>query len=175
MSAAPVRGAPRLGLRFGLAFPLVAASLLGALLFVGPVVATRERVVDGTVTAATVLMPLVGYEVRRDARDPRVLRAADGHGVRIAPECDGLPAVLIFLAAVAVSPVPWRRRVLFGSLGSLALLLLNQVRIGHLLWLSDRAPDAFHDAHEAWWPTGLVAAAGLLYLVWARCSAGART
>ena len=121
--------------------------------------------------ASVLLMPLVGYEVRRDARDARVLRAADGHGVRIAPECDGMPPVLLFLAAVLVSPVPWRRRLLFGALGSLGILLLNQVRIGHLLWLSDRSPDVFHDAHEAWWPTGLVAAAGVMFLLWARRNA----
>jgi len=174
VSEAPARAGPRVALRFGLGLPLVAASMIGAMLYLGPVVAARDRLLDGTVTAATVLMPLVGYEVRRDARDARVLRAADGHGVRIAPECDGLPAVVLFLAAVVVSPVAWRRRLGFGVLGTLALLLLNQVRIGHLLWLSDRAPDVFHDAHEAWWPAGLVAAGGLMFLLWARRNAGAR-
>ena len=154
--AAPRR--PRLLLRFGVALPVLA----GALLWAAEAAATA--------VAAGHLLPLAGYDVRREGR---ILRAADGHGVKVGIDCDAVPVALLFLAAVAVSPVPWRRRVLFAPAGIAALFLLNQARIGHLLWISNRDPAAFHAAHEAWWPAGLVLAAGAMFLVWARREARA--
>ena len=154
--AAPRR--PRLLLRFGVALPVLAGALLWA------------AEAAPAAVAAGHLLPLAGYDVRREGR---ILRAADGHGVKVGIDCDAVPVALLFLAAVAVSPVPWRRRVLFAPAGIAALFLLNQARIGHLLWISNRDPAAFHAAHEAWWPAGLVLAAGAMFLVWARREARA--
>ncbi len=166
--AAPRR--PRLLLRFGVALPVLAGALLWAAEAAPGAVDLRESVADATAVAAGHLLPLAGYDVRREGR---ILRAADGHGVKVGIDCDAVPVALLFLAAVAVSPVPWRRRVLFAPAGIAALFLLNQARIGHLLWISNRDPAAFHAAHEAWWPAGLVLAAGAMFLVWARREARA--
>ncbi len=128
----------------------------------------RVAVADGTAVAAAKLLPLVGYAVHPDPADRSVLRAADGHGVRVGTDCDGLSVLILFVSAVAVSPVPLGKRALFAVLGAIGILLANQVRIGHLLWLSNRDPDAFRTAHETWWPAGLLGAAALAFLLWAR-------
>ena len=155
-------------LRFGVGFPLLVAAALLAASYLEPVRRAREAWIDGVAAVADASFGVAGYPVRRDGRDRRILRAADGHGVRLAKDCDGLPPILIFLAAVAVSPVAGRRRLAFATLGTAVLYAANLVRIGHLLWLSDRDPEAFRAAHEGGWPAGLLALAGALYLVWAR-------
>ena len=161
------RGGRGLALRFGLAFPLLAGGLLVAATFAGPVLRLRESLVDATLWVSARLFPLLGWAVRPDARDARVLRAPDGHGVRLAPECDGLVPVLLLTAAALVTPTRWSRRLGFAAAGSTALLLLNQARIAHLLSISDRDPDGFRFAHESAWPAGLTVAALALYALWA--------
>jgi exosortase/archaeosortase family protein len=167
-SEASPAGRRRLALRFGVLFPLLAGGLLLAATFLPWASAARERLADGVAATAGVLFPLVGYEVRRDGPRGRILRAADGHGVKVGTECDALAPMLILAAAVAVSPVAWRRKATFLVPGLVGIALLNQVRIGHLLWLSQENPDLFRRAHESWWPAGLVLAAAGLFLVWAR-------
>jgi exosortase/archaeosortase family protein len=170
---APGDGAPRprLLLRFGLLFPLIAGGTLLAVSYVPFLERARDGASEAVLATSAALFPLVGYDVRRDPAKPRVLRAADGHGVTIAQECDALPPLVLFLAAVLVSPVAGRKRLVFGLAGAAAIFLLNQVRVGHLLWLSQEDPDAFRTAHEAWWPAGLVLFAGGMFLVWARRNA----
>lgn len=166
MSFAP--GRRGLALRFCVALPLVAGGALVVASYVDVARRARDAWIDGIAAVADAGFDAVGYPVRRDGPDRRILRAADGHGVRLAKDCDGVPTMLVFVAAVAVSPVAARRRVAFALAGAAVLYLANLARIGHLLWLSDRAPETFRAAHEGGWPAALLLLASAMYLLWAR-------
>jgi exosortase/archaeosortase family protein len=153
-----------LALRFGVLFPVLAAALLSAAAWLPWIRPARDALVRGTAATAGALLPLTGWAVERDGLR---LRAEGGRGVLVARDCDALAAMLLFVAAVAVTPAPIGRRVVFAASGVLCLFLLNQARIGHLLWLSGGDVDGFRRAHEAWWPAALFLAAGGLFLLFA--------
>lgn len=153
-----------LALRFGVALPLLAGSLIAAFAYVGLLQPVRDGVVRATAASAGALLPLVGFEVQRSGH---TLRADGERAVQVVKDCDGLPSMLLLLAAIAVTPTTWRRKVAFGAIGVVALFVVNQVRVGHLLHLSAGNQEAFRNAHETWWPAGLVLFAGALFLLWA--------
>jgi exosortase/archaeosortase family protein len=95
------------------------------------------------------------------------LSAADG-GLVVRPGCEGLDLLLLWIAAITVSPFGWRAKLLGWTVGSGLVFGLNQLRLISLFTLYRHRPDWFGDAHGLWWPLLLVAAVFMLYLLWQR-------
>jgi exosortase/archaeosortase family protein len=153
-----------LALRFGLAFPALSGGLLAAAAWLPWLRPARDALVVATAGAAGHLLPLLGWDVTRDGTR---LLAPGGHGVEVVRDCDALSPMLVLLAALAVTPAPRAARFGFALFGMASLFLLNQVRIGHLLWLSAGDVETFRRAHEVYWPAGLLVFAGGLFLLFA--------
>jgi exosortase/archaeosortase family protein len=80
--------------------------------------------------------------------------------------CDGFEVMSLFVAAMLVADVTWRRGLLFLGAGCVAVWMLNQLRIAALYW-AFRYERAWFDAiHTAWGPLVLILAVAAIY-AWA--------
>ncbi len=61
--------------------------------------------------------------------------------------CNGLEAVLIYLAGVFAYPAKTRQKILYAIVGTLVLEILNILRIGLLAWTIEHYPKHFELMH----------------------------
>src|SRR5882672_5208221 len=74
----------------------------------------------------------------------RVLRSvASGFAVSIEAGCNGVEATLVLFAAMIAFPAPWRHKLAGIVIGSLAVQLLNIVRVISLFYLGQWSFDVF--------------------------------
>ena len=85
--------------------------------------------------------------------------------------CEGIDAMLMLLAAVAVLPAPWSARLWGAALGLPIVYLANQLRIVALVWARVEAPALFDIGHGLLGPLGVIAVAALFFAWWARRAA----
>lgn len=90
--------------------------------------------------------------------------------VEIKSGCDGLQASAFFVFAVLTSPVSvrLRSRIVPMIIGTMALLLLNLVRIISLYYIGIFSPRAFDIMHMDVWQAVFVFLPLLLWVIWAR-------
>ena len=113
---------------------------------------------------AAALLRLLGFDVQA----AHSVIASRQFAVQIREGCDAVEPIAFFVFAVAVAPVPWRRRLSGMATGSVALLGLNLVRIASLYGVGLWNPRAFQRLHvEIWQPLFLLAAI-TTWLLWAR-------
>lgn len=77
--------------------------------------------------------------------------------------CDGFEVMTLFIAAMLVSNVSWRRGALGLLFGCIAIWLLNLLRILALYASVRYAPDWFDPVHTIWGPLVLVGLIAALY------------
>lgn len=125
-----------------------------------------ERFVIDTLTVRTAAAlidggwPAIGVV----ADGPR-LRARGG-GLNVLNGCEGVDIACLLVAAMLVTPIPWRRRAL-GLLAGLPLVfVLNQVRVVALFHAYRQDRDTFDLLHGGVAPLLMVLAVGLFFLLW---------
>jgi exosortase H (IPTLxxWG-CTERM-specific) len=87
--------------------------------------------------------------------------------VNIRNGCNGIEAMLIFLAAVLAFPAPWRSRLTGLALGILAIQLVNLVRVVALFLTGVYFPKLFDTSHTVIWQTVVILSGVLLWIYWA--------
>ena len=87
--------------------------------------------------------------------------------VNIRNGCNGVEAMLIFLAAVLAFPAPWRARLLGLGLGIAALQVVNLVRVVALFLTGVYWPRIFDASHTVIWQTVVILCGVLLWIFWA--------
>jgi len=80
--------------------------------------------------------------------------------------CNGLEAILVFVAGVLAFPASWRARLLGVVLGVVAVQLLNIVRVVSLYYVGVWRPEWFTTAHVLVWQTIVILFAVVLWLFW---------
>ena len=80
--------------------------------------------------------------------------------------CDGFEVMSLFVAAVLVADVSWRRGLLALALGCATVWMLNQARIVALYWTFRHEREWFDAVHTVWGPLLLIAAVVAVY-AWA--------
>ncbi len=80
--------------------------------------------------------------------------------------CDGFEVMSLFVAAVLVADVSWRRGLLALAVGCAAVWVLNQARIVALYWTFRHEREWFDSVHTVWGPLLLIAAVVAVY-AWA--------
>lgn len=80
--------------------------------------------------------------------------------------CDGFEVASLFVAAMLVAEVSWRRGVVALVLGCLAVWALNQLRIAALYGAFRYRADWFDPLHTVWGPLVLIVAVAAIY-AWA--------
>jgi exosortase/archaeosortase family protein len=96
----------------------------------------------------------------------RHLLIAGGWRISVLNGCEGVDAMLLLLAAIAVAPAGWRDKLWGAGLGLPLVYLANQARIVALVWARLDAPAAFAVGHGLLGPLAVTVAAGLYFLWW---------
>lgn len=89
-------------------------------------------------------------------------------GIRIVPGCDGMEALALFGSAVLASPVPWVSRLSFLAVGTVALLVVNTIRIASIFIIALKNEELADYLHWNIWPGVLIVSVLVCWLVWAR-------
>jgi exosortase H (IPTLxxWG-CTERM-specific) len=87
--------------------------------------------------------------------------------VNIRNGCNGVEAMLIFLAAVLAFPASWKSRLKGLGLGILAIQLVNLVRVVALFLTGVYFPKIFDTSHTVIWQTVVILFGVLLWIFWA--------
>jgi exosortase H (IPTLxxWG-CTERM-specific) len=87
--------------------------------------------------------------------------------VNIRNGCNGVEAMLIFLAAVLAFPASWRSRLAGLGLGILAIQVVNLVRVVALFLTGIYFPKIFDTSHTVIWQTIVILFGVVLWIFWA--------
>lgn len=122
-----------------------------------------EPFTGGVARVSGATLDLLGQDVRMQGTIIRGRRFA----VNIRNGCNGIEAMLIFLAAVLAFPAPWRARLLGLVLGAMAIQAVNLVRVVALYLTGAYFPSWFDASHTVVWQTVVILFSVLLWIVWA--------
>ncbi len=84
--------------------------------------------------------------------------------------CNGLEAILLFMAAVLAYPSSWRLKIIGIIVGSTILQILNILRIALLAWVLEYHPQNFALMHEYVTQSIMIALAFILFLFYLQVS-----
>lgn len=126
-----------------------------------------EPFTAGIAKVSGVTLDLLGQNVRMQGTIIRSPRFA----VNIRNGCNGVEAMLIFLAAVLAFPTSWRWRLLGLAFGLVAIQLVNLIRVVALFLTGAYMPSLFDASHTVIWQTVVILASVLLWIFWANRSA----
>ncbi len=100
--------------------------------------------------------------------------ASPRFAVTIYNGCNGLITTLIFVAGVLAFPARWLHKAIGVVAGSLAIQLLNLVRIVSLYYIGALVPRYFSESHIFIWQTIVILTGVALWLLWAHRFGGIR-
>lgn len=113
--------------------------------------------------ASGAVLGVVGQPVEREGTILRNARFA----VNIRNGCNGVEAMLIFLAAVLAFPASWKSRLAGLGLGILAIQLVNLLRVVALFLTGVYFPRIFDTSHTVIWQTIVILFGVMLWIFWA--------
>jgi exosortase H (IPTLxxWG-CTERM-specific) len=87
--------------------------------------------------------------------------------VNIRNGCNGVEALLIFLAAVLAFPASWREKLTGLALGAVAIQAVNLVRVVALFLTGAYYPKLFDTSHTVVWQTIVILCSVLFWIFWA--------
>jgi len=122
-----------------------------------------EPFTAGIARASGATLGLLGQNVTMEGTMIRSSRFA----VNIRNGCNGVEAMLIFLAAVLAFPASWKSRLTGLALGILAIQLVNLVRVVALFLTGVYFPRIFDTSHTVIWQTVVILFGVLLWIFWA--------
>ncbi len=122
-----------------------------------------EPFTGGIATASTGVLQVLGQGVTQHGsmiKGPRF-------SVNIKNGCNGVEAMLIFLAAVLSFPAPWKFKAGGLALGIVAIQAINLIRVVALYLTGVYFPKVFNASHTVVWQTVVILASVLLWIFWA--------
>lgn len=122
-----------------------------------------EPLTAGIARVSGGILDLIGQNVTMHGTVIRSPRFA----VNIRNGCNGVEAMLIFLAAVLAFPASWKSRLTGLGLGILAIQLVNLVRVVALFLTGVYFPKIFDTSHTVIWQTLVILFGVLLWIFWA--------
>ena len=87
--------------------------------------------------------------------------------VNIRNGCNGVEAMLIFLAAVLAFPASWKSRLTGLGLGIVAIQVVNLIRVVVLFLTGVYFPRIFDTSHTVIWQTIVILFGVMLWIFWA--------
>jgi exosortase H (IPTLxxWG-CTERM-specific) len=122
-----------------------------------------EPVTGAIATTSRALLNLFGQQVVQTGTTLTSPRFA----VNIRNGCNGVEALIIFVAAVLSFPATWRSRALGLGLGTVAIEVVNLIRVVALFLTGAYVPKLFESSHTVIWQTIVILCAVLLWIFWA--------
>ncbi len=148
-------------------FLVLFALILGASFALISVNWVNDHVIEpftgGIATASAGVLQLVGQPVTQQG----TLIQGKRFSVNIKNGCNGVEAMLIFLAAVLAFPAPWKSKLAGLVLGIVAIQLVNLIRVVALYLTGVYFPKVFNASHTVIWQTIVILASVLLWIFWA--------
>lgn len=80
--------------------------------------------------------------------------------------CNGVEAVILLAAAIFAFPATLRSRLIGISIASVAIELVNLVRLSSLFWLGEHYRRIFDSFHVAVWQSLVILAAISIFILW---------
>lgn len=154
--------------------PIIRVIVFGLILIVlfaaellGPV--QTHVVMPFTDLVARISAGIVQLFDQRVAAHGIVIRSlTNGAAVAIQPGCNGVEAVICLTAAILAFPAPWLHKLLGLVSGSVAIQLLNIVRIISLFYLLQWDRAVFEWAHLYLWQALIILDAMIIFILWLR-------
>lgn len=150
-----------------LTFLILFAVLLGGSFTLISVNWVNDNVIEpftgGIARVSGATLDLLGQDVRMQGTIIRGSRFA----VNIRNGCNGVEAMLIFLAAVLAFPAPWRARLRGLAIGVVAIQAVNLVRVVALFLTGAYFPAWFDASHTVVWQTVVILFSVVLWILWA--------
>ena len=80
--------------------------------------------------------------------------------------CNGVEATILLVAAILAFPATLRSRLIGLTIASIAIELLNIVRLSSLFWLGEHYRQVFDLFHVAVWQSLIILAAISMFVLW---------
>ena len=154
---------PQLGLRFAIAYLVIASILFSIYGFPFELFGARSDWLSGyldwyaRLAGAALRCFESGVAVTGNRIDGR-------YSLQIVRNCDAIEVNILFASAVLAFPAAWPRRVLALLCGLFVLVVLNIARICALYFVGVHHPEWFALAHEEILPLVLIAVTALSFL-----------
>jgi exosortase H (IPTLxxWG-CTERM-specific) len=87
--------------------------------------------------------------------------------VNIQNGCNGIEALIIYVAAVLAFPAPWKSKAIGLVFGFVAIQIVNLIRVVALFLTGVYLPKLFDSSHTVIWQTIVILAGVLLWILWA--------
>lgn len=126
----------------------------------------RPNLIDATAHATAALLTVLDAGAHTEG--PVVVSRYGS--VLIIYECTGIFPIVIVMSAVLAFPCGWRWKLLGLSLGVSIMLVLNQVRILSLVYLTYLNAEMMERVHHIVWPTFIIFSTAVLFVIWARAA-----
>lgn len=114
---------------------------------------------------------LSGWVVHRFGYDDMEVRGralvSDRGSISVERGCDAAAPIALFVSAVLASPAPFLSRLSAAAVGTLLLLIINQIRIISLFLTNVYWKKAFDIMHLDVWQAAFILLAILLWALWA--------
>ena len=114
------------------------------------------------VDISTWLIRLIGIEVTAQGAFLHLQSAI----MEVKFGCNGLEAILLYVAAVLAFPASWRERVIGIVVGSTVLQILNIMRIAWLAWVLEYQRGMFAIMHEYITQSIMIALAFIIFIIY---------
>ena len=164
-SPSPAKSPKKSGIRFLVTFILVA--MVGFAIEVTPWFDTHvitPLIAGITFMAGSVIQAFGGVALLSG----NVIRHTGGFAIAVANGCSGIEAVILLSAAVLAFPAPWRSRLWGLTLGTLAVMSINLLRVISLYYLGQYSREWFDWAHLYAWDILIMLDVLMVFLVWIR-------
>jgi len=114
------------------------------------------------VEISTWLIKLIGINVSAQG----AFLSLNGVVMEVKFGCNGLEAILLFVAAVLAFPATWKERLIGIVVGSTLLQMLNIIRIAVLAWVLEYQRSIFAIMHEYITQSIMIAFAFIIFIIY---------
>jgi len=91
---------------------------------------------------------------------------SESHTIQVGFGCEGTEPVALLCAGILAFPVNYKKKIPAIIIGSSLLLLINQLRIIGLFYLTKHNPDLFSLIHNDIFPLITVICSALIFITW---------
>jgi len=142
-----------------------------AALIVFYVVITLDPVNDHVIVPFTELIVRTTALVLRGIHEPivvvgTVIRTSSRFALDVRNGCNAVEAMMLLAAAMIAFPATLRSRLAGLLVASVAIQIVNVIRVSSLVWLGEHHRGAFDVMHVAVWQTIVILAAVTMFVFW---------